>query len=135
MFTRNHKSAISFLPLNSSLAAICFSFSWACESDSFFFFFSYSDEPPICQGNYGRGQIVIRFFCSTECLSLLPFFCRYFLYCVICIATLIEYLMFHNERMYCAGILENDSFMCAEVEWQPNFIIGPCGHTFYVEIC
>lgn len=57
-FTRNRKSAISFLPLNCSLAAICFSFSRDCESDSFFL--SYSDVPPICQGNYGRGQIVIR---------------------------------------------------------------------------
>lgn len=71
-FTRNRKSAISFLPLNCSLAAICFSFSRDCESDSFFL--SYSDVPPICQGNYGRGQIVLRFFCSTECLSLLQFF-------------------------------------------------------------
>lgn len=85
------------------------------------FFLSYSDVPPICQGNYVRGQIVIRFFCSTECLSLLFFPCRYFLYCVICIATLIEYLMFPNERTYCAGILENDSFRCVEVEWKPNF--------------
>lgn len=32
---------------------------------------------------------------------------------MICIATLSEYLMFHNERTYCAGILEKyESFRC-----------------------